>query len=420
MKEHLKTVILILLGLSAAFLVYRAWVYDSGLFGMEAQGPSVFAPERLDYAPSSAVPAKCAVISGGERSGTQYDEAARAVYDAFKLLLGDALGAAANAELLDHSRMWQDALRRDGVYFEFTGGFPLSLVAAWLSADVSHLSGIPLYDGVEAIGLVFDGDSVQVYWVYLNGDFWLAETEARFPGWPELPELRPCVFAFESEFAGVWAPRQLLMEESRHRTAAALSLPPHIGHGDSVYAPFLETLNLSPSGATFYDRSDGRVYVNVENGSSCAFLTDGSVRFSSPAITPALLPGLDTSVAADVLRAWDVLSRLEPVMGDGRFEAYRVTREGYRTAIEFVVMIGSVPVLWETAVVEVNYGTIEQISLKLRYIGAGDASGALLPLRQTAALAPPGGASRLDLRYVPDLEASASGGDAHILWVVSE
>jgi hypothetical protein len=411
MKEHVKTAALILLSLSAAFLVYRTWIADSGLFGGEAQGLPVFARERLDYTPSAARPAACAVMRSGERTGTQYDEETGHVYELFKFLLAGAFSTAANAEQVENTWTQREILSRDGVYFKFSGHFPLPLIAAWLSADVPALPAAA--GGVEAVGLVFDGSSVQVYWIYTTGDFWLAESDAIFEEWPDMPEMRLCAFAFETAYTDVWRLRQLLIEEALPRASVILSVPPGIRQGDSVYAPFLVNLDLASSGATFYDRDDGRVYVDVESGRSCIFSDDGAIRFSSPAAVPPAASA-DAGIAADVLRAWEALSLLEPVTGSARFEVYRVTREGGTTIIEFLLVTGGVPVLWEPAMVEVRNGVIGQISLTLRFVEAGDSAAAPLPLRQAAALAPHGGTARLDLRYVPGGEA------AEIMWVVSE
>ncbi|MCL2004370.1 MAG: hypothetical protein FWG72_10305 [Oscillospiraceae bacterium] len=419
MKEFLKTALLILLGLSAAFLVYRTWVYDNSLFGREMQGPAVFAPERLDYAPASAVPAGCAVMLDGIRTGARYDTETRDVYNAFKILLADAFGSVTSAEPLTGGRAWQSVLQSDGVYFEFTGSLPISLLTAWLSADGSRLPvlGIPLDSAVESIGLAFGDGAVRLFWSCPDGEFWLAETEAEFSGWPELPELRPCAFAFESDYAAGWAPRQLLIDETRPRPTAVISAPPDIRQSDSAYAPFLETLELFVGSTTHYDRSGGRVYVDIENGRTCEFFADGSVLFSNPAAARSASLSNDSSVAADVLRAWEALSRLELVMGGGRFEVSRVTQSPGGTAVEFFVMFGGVPVRWESAVVETAGGELERITLRLCVIEEGEGAGVPLPLRLAAALGPQNGAARLDLRYLPVSRADA---EADVFWVVSE
>jgi hypothetical protein len=426
MKEHLKTILLVLLGLSAAVLVYRTWIYDHSLFGREGQEPVVFAPERLDYAPASVSPAKCAVMDGGVRSGAQYDAETSVVYNAFKLLLAEAIGTVVTA---GRDEMWRETLRGDGVYFEFTGSLPLSLLAAWLSADSSRLSaaGVPLDDGVKSVGLAFDGGSVRLFWATADGDFWLAGTEAEFAQWPELPELRPCAFAFESAHTGGWEPRQLFMEETRPRPAFTVSAPPDIRQADSVYAPFLEKLELFANSTTFYDRSDGRVYVDVENGHTCAILADGAILFSTPAMTAAeavsIASGGHHSAAADVLRAWEALSRLEPAIGGGQFEVYRVTQTAVGTAAEFLLTFDGVPVRWESAVVEVRDGSIVRVTLRLCQIEAGNEDAVPLPLRQATALAPltpayagHGGRASLELRYY----ASSPDGDWTVMWVVPD
>jgi hypothetical protein len=421
MKKHLKTTLIILLGISAVFLVFQTWIYDSGLFSPEMQNPLVFAPERFDFAPSSAVPVKCTVMLGGVRSGAQYDEETRETYEAFVFLLAEALTTASVPETVLSGGVWQDIMRSDGVYFEFAGSFPLSLLAAWVSADISRLSaeGASSDAGIEAIGLV-SGEEAQVYWICTDGYFRLSKTDAVFTEWPELPGLRPCSFAFEENFADGVPPRQLFIAEDSPRVSAVISAPPDATQGDTFYSSFLEKLELSGGATTFYDRGDERVYLDVESGRTCAFLSDGTILFSASAVPAAHMGRASAgspNAAADVLRAWETLSMLEPAMGGGRFEVFRVTQTENSTIAEFLLMFGGIPVRWESAVAEIRNGVIEQVSLKLCQIEAGAEEIAPMPVRLAAAIIAQSGGARLGLRYVP---LGQDRGEAHVKWVVQD
>ena len=387
MKEHLKTALLILLGLSALYLLWRTWVYDNSIFGPDAPEPGIYAPSRPDYAPAAAAPARCAVMRGGERRGAQYGGGTEEVYESFKVLLAEALSSAGKADVTDEAA-WRAALGRDGVYFEFAGPLPVALLAAWLSA------GTALDGDVEAIGLIFGGGGAALFFSGADGVFYRADTRAEMAQWPELPELRPCAFAFETGYASVLAPRQLLIEETAPRVTVTASAIPDIGKDSSVYAHFLEKLAFSPASTSSYMDGGTRVYVDVANGQTCEISADGTIRFSSPQTSDGA-----GALAADVLLAWETVSALEPAVGGAAFEVFRVTRAGGSTVVEMAWMAGGVPVHLEPALVEIESGVLRRIVLKLYRVAAGEGEAAALPLKQAIALIPGGGEARLDLRY---------------------
>ena len=387
MKEFLKTVLLILLGLSALYLLWRTWVYDNSIFGAAAPEPEIYAPARLDYAPASATPARCAVMRDGTRTGAQYDGETEEVYESFRFLLAEALSSAGQAAVMDEAA-WRAALRRDGVYFEFAGTFPIALLAAWLSAD-SVLDG-----DLEAIGLIFGGGTAALIYSDADGVFYKADTRAEAAAWPELPELRPCAFAYETEYAPALAARQLLIEEESPRVNIAASSIPEIQKDASIYTHFLEKLAFSPASTSSYMDGETRVYVDVVNGQICEISPDGTIRFSSPQT-----PEGAHILAADVLLAWETVSVLEPALGGAEFAVFRVAQTDGSTVVELAWMIGGLPALLEPAVAEVENGVIRRIVLKLYRVAAGEEETAPLPLKQAIAMIPGGGEARLDLRY---------------------
>ncbi|MDR0325745.1 MAG: hypothetical protein LBI19_06615 [Oscillospiraceae bacterium] len=402
MKEHLKTALLILLGLSALYLLGRTWMYESGLFGAANPEPEIYAPARPDYAPAAVSPARCAVTRGGERMGGQYDAETGEVYEAFKSMLAQALGLAGEAVPVPAGDALRLLLLRDGVYFEFSGQIPMPLLAAWLSADTS------LGGDIEVVGLAFGGEGAELFWADADGAFYTAAVPIGEPQWPELPELRPCAFAFEEEYAAALVSWQLLIEETEPRVSVMASAPPDIQRELPLYAPFLSKLGLSSSSTTSYLRDGVRVYMDVENGQSCEISPDGAFLFSNPG-APAI--GGAQTLAGDVLRAWEAVSLLEPAMGGARFEVFRAARTDGGTAVELALTVNGVPLLWESAFVEVEGGVARRISLKLCRVTIGEDGTLPLPLRQAAVLVDKSGMARLDLRY-----AAGDGGD--LVWAV--
>jgi hypothetical protein len=407
MKEHIKTLILVLLGVSALYLAWRTWVADSAvLFDMDRAEPEQVAPARLDVARAAPAPAKCAVMRSGERTGAQYGTETEEVYDAFRLLLAEAFGSAGEAAVLDSAAL-QDALFHDSVYFEFSRKIPLPLLAAWLSSES------PADTVIEAVGLSFTpGGEVRLIWVGTDGVSTITSTGAALRQWPELPELQPCAFVFETEYAAGLHPMQLLIEENHPRPNITVSAPPDLPDDLSSLAQFMDKLELPLTGTPYHLRSGTRVYVNVGSGRSCEISPDGTILFESP--VPSVQRYAST-LADDVFRAWEAVSLLEPVMGGARLEVGLVTQTDDVTSVEFIMTAGGVPVQWEGAVAEVERGVVRRITLQLYRVSDASGESVPLPLKQAAALVPAGGAARLNIRYI-----TGDSGTAQAVWAVKQ
>lgn len=434
MKEQIKTAALILLCLSALYLLGRTWVYDNKLIegtrfasnpviaaflGLEYKPETeVFAPLRLDYSPAAVIPARCTVYRDGERTGAQYDNEARLVYELFKPMLASALDSAEDARVCDEDK-WKDAVCRDSVYFEFTGRLPIQLLTAWLPAESRDGTDI------EAICLSFsDNGTASLLWIDADGLFWSAAVRAQPDNWPELPELEPCFFAFESDesYASVLPARQLLMDVSTPRETFAVSDPPDIRQDLSVYTPFLEALGVFPLGTPFYPRGDTRVYVDVDGGRSCEISPDGTILYSFNAVVSegdwGYVPNDVRAPAGAALRAWEVLSLLAPAMGDAHFEISRIVQTSSAVMVEFMVTLNGLPLTWQPAVITIEDNAVRKVSLRLCRVTQGEDMRAPLPLKQAAALLSENDYSinsRLDLCY-----AVGDGGTALLEWAVRQ
>jgi hypothetical protein len=413
MKEHVKTAILILLGVSALYLAWRTWVVDSSvLFGSDGGEPEQYAPARPDIGPSAAAPAKCAVIRNGEPAGAQYDGQVQIVYENFKLLLTEALGSASPAAPLDMSAL-PEIWSGDGCYFEFSGRYPLPLLAAWLSAGY--------HDDIEicAVGMVFGTNGrTDLILTGADGVIYLAETDAVFTGFPNLPELYPCSFAFDLRPLTSLHPLQLIIEERQPRPAVRRYEPPD--PGDAVYTPFLAALDLHPFNTPSYMRGGTLVYLDTETERSCEISPDGTVVFSAPESRArtrgAVLPAGSSGMAADVFAAWEVLNNLEPAMGDATIEVSRVTPSETGFTIEFVLTVGGIPLLSEPPIIAETEGfEVKRLSLKPAPYKTTAEESRQLPVKQAAALAESYGKMFFDLRY-------SCGGDGLLRadWAVRE
>ncbi|MCL1807453.1 MAG: hypothetical protein FWG31_07105 [Oscillospiraceae bacterium] len=384
MKERVKTAAIILLGLSALWLLWRNWVVGSVFTGRDGIDPPIqYAPARRDYTPSAAVPFKCAVMLDGTRTGAQYGGETEAVYEVYKPILTEAFGSARSPAVLGEAAFWEE-LSLDGVFFEFSAPFPLSLLAAWLSADN------PGGGDAVGVGLSFAEGGVRLFWIDGSGACYRAET-AMSAEQPELPGLPPCLFAFESESGEGLNPLQLLIEEPLPRPV--LTVSPLPGYDDPAYIPFLEALEFFPQETPFYMREETKVYVDVDNGRSCELSPGGLIVFTGSDNGASA----DQSIAADALVAWEAISLLEPITGLARFSISRMSQTDGTTVIEYMLTAGGVPLLLEPAVVEIEGGVIRKMTLRLFHLSAGEDGFIPLPLQQALELVPEN--HRLELRY---------------------
>lgn len=410
MKEHIKTVLILLLGGSALFLLSRTWVYD--MEPEPAGQPENWAPVRQDYREIAVVPSRCAVMSGGLRRGAQYNETASALFQSFSPFLTEALNKAETPRLLNEEQ-WREALERDGVYFEYTGSYPMPLIAASLSADS------PEGGDVTAIGLSFADGGTELFWREADGSMHSAAAGPEMKDRPELPEMNPCDFGFERADLPTVSPWLLLIHElsdPRLYNHFRIETPPDIEVDLESYTPFMEALEMPPLSTSFYRRwGDARVYIDVDGDRSCKIASDGTILYTAAVQESARVytQSGGPSLAGAVFRAKEIVSTLTQAMGAARFEIQHVEQTGGRIKISFMVTVGGIPFHHEPANVIIEDDVISSISLKLCRLAEDSASAR--PLSQVHAAVLFSEDERLGLCY-------RDGGDgiASVEWVAVE
>ena len=141
--ERLKTLLIVLLSLSALYLTGLVLVQNraaSGSQGVLSGLLSLFRPqstvETSDPGSSgqltaAARPVRIAVCDGVNRYAVQYNTAQTdKLYDSVGILLGEALSSAYSPTAITES-VWQAALSSPGVWFDFLGKIPLETLSAW-------------------------------------------------------------------------------------------------------------------------------------------------------------------------------------------------------------------------------------------------------------------------------------------------
>lgn len=142
-KELVKDILLVLLIISAGFLVWRTWMYDGKVqegivarfFGSEDAGQE--GPSGAVILQEAAFPVRAAITDGEGRMGAQYSrEGVAALYVQVKPFFADVLSAAGSPEPSDREE-WERALGLPGFYLDFWSDIPLGPLASWLGVRLS-------------------------------------------------------------------------------------------------------------------------------------------------------------------------------------------------------------------------------------------------------------------------------------------
>lgn len=228
--EHAKTVLIIILAVSAIFLGWQTELFNELFNSVPIFGSVAGLVKSTSGDGAGSVPVKeaarpfCIVITGDEgwRYGVKYDTDARnAVYDRTSSILGEALGAA--AEMLEiNENEWREALSVPGVFYEYMNPVKLSVLDFWLDAKTGEFDEETM---LRRVFVTYGEEKNKLY--YQNADsgrFYCAETASsagieRYSG-----TFNPngAQFAFETGVRGTeLAPYMLILEEEARMTLAA-------------------------------------------------------------------------------------------------------------------------------------------------------------------------------------------------------
>ncbi len=194
--ERLKTLLIVLLSLSAVYLTGLALVQNrvaSGSQGLLGGIFSLFHPQSAAGSADSggagqftaaARPVRIAVCDGVNRYALQYNTAQTdKLYDSVGILLGEALSSADSPQTTTEA-VWQTALRAPGVWFDFLGDIPLETLSAWtgegslntaLSGSARRIAvalaedGVRLYYHNESDGLYYTCKTAVTYEGHMDG-----------------------------------------------------------------------------------------------------------------------------------------------------------------------------------------------------------------------------------------------------------
>lgn len=190
--ERLKSLLIVLLSISAVYLTCRALVQNevaSGSYGILGGILSLFHPQESDNAPdpggnsqltAAARPVRIAVCDGLNRYAMQYNATQTdKLYDSLGILLSEALTSAKAPAKISESA-WQSALRAPGVWFDFLGDIPLETLSAWTGEGGANRA---LTGSARQIAVALADDGVRLY--YHNesdGLYYACQTAVAYQG----------------------------------------------------------------------------------------------------------------------------------------------------------------------------------------------------------------------------------------------
>ena len=191
-RERLKTILIVLLSLSAVYLTGLTLIQNEAASGTQgllgglvsllhpASSNSSLGSDSGGQLTAAARPVRIALYDGENRYAVQYDTTQTdKLYDNVGILLGEALTSAGQPASVQESD-WRAALQSPGIWFDFLGNIPLETLSAWTGEGSGNTA---LTGSVRQIAVAQMNDGVQLY--YHNesdGLYYACETAVVYEG----------------------------------------------------------------------------------------------------------------------------------------------------------------------------------------------------------------------------------------------
>ena len=229
--ERIKSLLIVVLSCSAIFLTVRtqAVIVNSNR-SSDTQASGVGAPASPEDTGAAAHPLRmaAAIHQGNEmvRYGVQYDQdAVDTLFQQASSLLLEALSSASQPQAVDEER-WQAALTSaPGLYFDWQGELPLTVLTGWLSVNNPALTGT-----VRRMALTAEEGQVLLYYWDESSDRCFMCTADVISG-ERLVEVVSSLqengaqFAFETEEYSDLSPYTMILPQNSSPAAYSVSNP---------------------------------------------------------------------------------------------------------------------------------------------------------------------------------------------------
>ena len=417
--ERLKSLLILLLTLSAVALTYRVLMYSDfagtapkgwlggllSLFSAE-QTPSVSENNPLGQAGAAAQPVRIAVCDGSDRYAIQYDAAqVERLFDSVSILLSEALSSAEAPQPVDEAA-WRSALQAPGIWLDYLGKIPLEALYAWMGEGGRNDA---LTATARQLAVALDEDGVMRLYYHNEDDglYYACQTDVTYAGHAD--ELlsgygrNGLAFVFElgedSGYTGL--DPYVLISTSVPNPPVYRASNPMASADEAMVAALQAAVSFQTSSDSLYQTPDGlRFRIGLE---TLEIRNDGTVTYHAPADGAARYPigteeGYTISELVECTRrlAADTVGRY---CGSARVYLMEVTQseDGITEVCYGYVLNGSAVLLPEdscAARFTVQNGQITDYTLRFRSYEETSEHSLLLPERQAAAaldaLAPEG------------------------------
>ncbi len=273
-KEPVKSLLIVLLTVSACFLMIRSGVFSAVLREhTQLAAPNIPQENELSYS-AAALPTAAAVNSpNGFCYGLKYDsEALNDLYQELSAYLGEAIGSASEPVRMSE-KSWLRLLEGAGLYLDYDCAVPLNALAAWLGVETPWENSL-------CTMLLSEGENGSVLFCFRNaaGVCWRSETAGLWKSlWERLNTYLPngASFACHWDALSDCEPSMLVLEQlpEKHRILAA-------GAQDAPARLLAEKTGVNLSGQNRYSEPDGTVVYPGESG-VIRLHPDGSVSYSA-------------------------------------------------------------------------------------------------------------------------------------------
>jgi hypothetical protein len=438
-KETAKTILIFLLIISGTFMALMTWIYDTSVIpaplykaaadflsriGIDVPAAALIRPETNpsgDLEPA-ARPIRCAVTFGTGRYGAEYDQTAvDMVLNKTLRYVGLGIGTAqAPAEVTRDD--WHSALLREGFYFEYLGGTPLSAIALWENYEPRAF----LDASVRKVALSVEDGGVALYFKNEeNGKYYRSMTSVDKKEITDQIEdysgNSNCTFAFEK--GGIYPDSmdELFLFDERPFLRAAVVETATVE--DGMFNALKNAFGMSPGTKRVVQENDGTVFA-VE-GSKSLILSAGGIaeyRNSSTDIQSddVIYISADGSNEADVIEKVRsiAVSAAGKVINEAKLYLKDIdyNKTSRRYTVNFGYVLNGVPVLLSdsanAATFRIEGGVLTYARISLRKFTLEDGKIRPMPAETAAALA--GGASELGLFYKE--EHGSRAGELTVGW----
>lgn len=403
--ELLKDALIVLLACSALWLsgrtqlmgLLRGLIHEERPRSEQTQGQGTgWADAALPMAMAVNLAVGSQLPDGDETSryGVQYDQAAcQTLFQQVAGPLAEALSSAGPPQSVDR-KDWEEALcSAPGVYMDFRGAVPLSVLSLWLSGGDSQLDA-----SVRRLVLTVREDGVALYYQdeqdggYYRCQSQVTETRVLTEALAGLSG-NGTFFAFESELYEMLNPDTLLTDAAPSPQVYAVSNP--VSGGQTALEAIVRDLGFSLNSTSFYSTDEqvarsGDDMVRLSDRGTVQYTAgeDGG-RFSVPGGQGAA--ALKNSVeACRQLAAATLGSRC----GEARLYFISADPVSGGWEIRFGYSLNGIPVQLEEGYAArflVEDGHVKQFTLHLRsYLSTGTSSVVPPPRQASAALAAQG------------------------------